>query len=149
MKVRLLICAAVLALSGCSAMQEFLDQNGGTAELGVTYATLKYIEKAGEEDAQIARAVRVRLVAEDVKEAARGDAVTVEALKAYVMGKLPSDLSPADRFLADALVSALVLELQDRIGEGAPDLDDDDLLALDLVLGWVINATSYYAPAPA
>lgn len=149
MKLRLMIAAlaASITLAGCTALQNFLDSNGGTAELGVTYATMKYIEKAGDVDAQIARATRVRLVAEDVKETARGDSVTVEALKAYVMGRLPADLSPADRFLADALIEALVAELQQRVGIGV--LDADQLLVVDTLLEWVIKATTYYAPAPA
>lgn len=139
-----LALAASLVLAACATLQEYIDGGGGTAELTVTFATLKYIEDAGNEARQVERAVRVAAVAEEVREVAKGEEVTIAALEAFVMGKLPEDLSPADRYLATNLVGVLVMQLQDRVDGDV--LDPDELLAVDQLLGWVVNATAFFVP---
>lgn len=137
---KLLAVAMMVFLSACATF----GQNANTAKLGVTYATLKYIEKAGDPVAQAERAADVRRVAEDVRVVASGEAVTVAALEAAALAQLPDSLSPADRFLATALIQAAVAELQVRVGEGV--LDPEKKLQVEAVLAWVVEATNYFVP---
>lgn len=139
-------CIAAISLTGCGTLQELIDGGGGAQELAVTYATLKYIEHAGSDDLQIAKAARVKAIALEVQEVAHGGDVTIAALEAYVMNQLPEDMSPADRYLAAQLVNAIVLQLDDRVAEGV--LDAEELVAVDRLLGWVVNACDFFAPAP-
>jgi hypothetical protein len=137
------IAAAALVAATLPACKT-IDQHQASASLVVKYATMKVIEQAGATDAQFARATRIRSIAADVEKFAGGEAVTIAALEAAVRAQLPSDLSPADRFLADALVQSVVQELQARVGSGL--LNPEQLLQVRQVLGWVIEATSYVAP---
>lgn len=148
MKIRMMLtaCLAAVALAGCAAIQELVDGGGGASELAVTYATLKYIEDAGNDDLQIAKASRVKAIALQVQEVAHGGDVTIAALQAYVMNQLPENMSPADRYLANALVLAIVAQLDERVAEGV--LDPESLLAVDKLLGWVVNACDFFVPAP-
>lgn len=124
-----------LFLAGCkTAPQET------TAHLAVSYATAKYVEKAGVNAPE--RAARVLAVVDAVEGVAGGESVTLDALKAYVLGKLPADLSPADRILAGALVDAAAAELQARVGAGA--LDPAALLKVRQVLGWIREGAAPY-----
>lgn len=127
-----------LGLSGCASLQNFLDGGNGASKLVVQYATLKYIGKAGDEAAQAARAERVKRVIEDVREVAKGDSVSVALLVEYVNAKLPANLDPADRLLANALIQAVANELSARVGDGV--LDPDKLLLVEALLGWVSDA---------
>jgi hypothetical protein len=130
----LLVLGAVF-LSGCkTAPQET------TAHLAVSYATAKYVEKAGANAP--ARASRVLAVVDAVEGVAGGESVTIDALKAYVLAKLPADLSPADRILAGALVDAAAAELQARVGAGS--LDPAALLKVKQVLGWIREGAAPY-----
>lgn len=141
--VSALAAALMLAsISGCTT----LKQNPQSAGLVVKYATLKFVEKAGDAEAQAARAVRVRIVAEDVQKFATGESVTIAALEAAVRARLPADLSPADRFLVDGLIIAVMQELQERVGAGL--LSSEQLLEVKQVIGWVIEASAYAAPPP-
>lgn len=140
MKHYIAICALLaLFLSGCAS----LEKHENTAKLAVTYAALKYVEQAGDASAQSARAAKIRSLVEEVRGVAKGDSVTVAALQAYVLGKLPAGLSPADRYLAHALVQAVAEELQERVGGGL--LSEEQLLQVELILGWIIEAAGYVA----
>lgn len=122
-------------LAGCkTAPQET------SAHLAVTYATAKYVEKAGAGAPE--RAARVLALADAVEGVAGGESVTIDALKAYVLGKLPASLSPADRILAAALVDAAAAELQARVGAGA--LDPAALLKVKQVLAWIREGAAPY-----
>ena len=138
--MKIFAVALLVLLSACSTF----GQNANTAKLGVTYATLKYIEKAGDSAAQSERAASVRRVADAVREVATGEAVTVAALEAAALAQLPDSLSPADRFLATAVIQSAVAELQVRVGEGV--LDPEKKLQVEAVLSWVVEATNYYVP---
>lgn len=140
--VALIVAALVMALlPGCKT----LDRHEASTSLVVKYATMKVIEKAGDAEAQGARAVRIRAIASDVEQYAAGESVTIAALEAAVRAKLPSGLSPADRLLADALVQTVGQELQARVGSGL--LSAEQLVQVKKVLGWVIEAAEYSAPA--
>lgn len=118
-----------LQLAGCGT----LERHENTARLAVTYATLKGIEKGLDP-------VRTRAVAESAKAIVSGEAVTLTALQEAISTELAGlDLSPADRFLADALVGAIAQELQLRIGTGV--LSPEQKVEVGEVLQWVISAT--------
>lgn len=122
-----------LYLAGCST----IERHENTARLAVTYATLKGVEKGLDP-------VRTRAVAESAKAIVSGEAVTLAGLKEAISAELAGlDLSPADRFLADALVSAIAQELQLRIGTGV--LSPEQKVQVSEVLQWVIDATALAA----
>jgi hypothetical protein len=135
------LVAALALLTGCSALKDLGGVNS-EARIFVTYATLKYI---GDADDPAGKAAKVRDVAEQVRAAARGESVTIEALKALVMARLPADMDPADRFVAGELVNVLAARLAEGVGDGV--LDPEKLVAVDQLIGWVIDATAYYGTA--
>lgn len=140
MKLKYRVVAALLAimpLAGCAT----LDKHENTAKLAVTYGTLKAVEQGLDP-------TRIRTVAQDIKALATGEAVTIASLQEVVSTQLAGmELSPADRYLADALVQAVVAELQTRIGTGI--LSPEQSVQVGMVLQWVIDATALYKqPAP-
>lgn len=140
---KLLAVFALMALTGCSQLSAFIDSLG-EQKLAITYATLKYIEKAGDAQAQAERAARVLNVVDQV-DASLGDVVTVAALQAFVESKLPADLPASDRLLASALVGVIVAELEGKIDDG--ELDPEEQLAVKRVLSFVRDATAYFGIA--
>lgn len=143
MKRIILATVVALSLSGCAELSALVGSLG-EQKLAVQYATMKYIEKAGNDDAQVARAARIAAVVDQV-DARLGDAVSVSALRAFVESKLPADLPVSDRLLAGALIDAVVLELEGKIDDGI--LDADEQLAVRRVLGFVRDATAYFGIA--
>lgn len=127
--VAALYLVAVLQLAGCGT----LERHENTARLAITYATLKGVEKGLDP-------VRTRAVAESAKAIASGEAVTLAGLQEAISTELAGlHLTVADRFLADALVSAIAQELQLRIGTGV--LSPEQKVEVSQVLQWVIDAT--------
>lgn len=142
-----LIASALLAVScltGCGAGG--LLKHETIATVGVQYATLKFIEAAGDTDAQARRARALRISVEEIRQFASGDPVTIDNLAIAALGKLPATLSPADTMLATALVNAVVIELHARIAGGT--LEATALVEADKVMGWVIDATKFYYVPP-
>lgn len=136
-----LVCVAVM-LAGCASSPS--QAQATTARIAVSYATAKYIEKAGSPASQAARAGRVVAVVGQIENLASGDtSVTVSALRAFVAQRLPVDLSPADRVLAGALIDVAAAELEARIGAG--DLQSEALLKVREVLKWVREGAAPYA----
>jgi len=132
-----LALGAIFGLAGCKTAPGTV-----TASIAVKYATAKYIEKAGDANAQAARAARVIVVLDQVDQLAAGDSVVVSALRAYVASRLPADLPPSDRVLAGALIDAAAAELEARIGEGV--LSGDSALKVREVLKWVREGAAPY-----
>lgn len=120
-----------LMLPGCAS----LERGDATARLAVTYAALKTIESG---DDPAARAAEVAAIARDAQRFLDSETVTVALLEHAVRSRLPADLSPADRLLADALVDAVVAELETRVGLGV--LDAGQRLVVNQVLGWIVGA---------
>lgn len=119
----------VLQMAGCGTV----ERHETTARLAVSYATLKGIEQGLDP-------LRVRSVAETAKAIVSGEAVTLPALQEAISTELAGlDLSPADRMLANVLVSAIADELQLRLGTGA--LSPEQKVEVSQVLQWVIEAT--------
>jgi len=137
---------AVCLLSAGFALGAVACKSDSTiaAHLAVSYATAKYIEKGGA--GAPARAQRVIDVADAIEAAATGESVTIAALKALVLAKLPGSLSPADRVLANALIDAVLAELEARIGDGV--LKPDQLVKVREVLKWVREGASQFVPPP-
>lgn len=131
----LIVLLAALFLPGCTSLQ----QGDATAKLAVTYATLKTIE-AGDDHA--VRAAEVVAIAREAKRFLNSETVTVALLEHSVRSRLPVDLSPADRLLADSLIGAVVAELETRVGIGV--IDAEQRLVVNQVLGWIIDAASVY-----
>ena len=141
----ILICAAVFA-SGCKTTPT--QQQEMAAHVAVVYATGKYIEKAGDAPSQQARAARVLDVVAQLEAVASGDATTVDALAALARSKLPASLSPADRTLANTLITVATDELKARIGEGVGQIPPDAKVQVAKVLAWVREgAESFAQPA--
>lgn len=134
----LIVIAAVLSMTGCATFKD----HETTTKLAVNYATMKYIEKAGDSASQVARAVRVRNVATQLLAVAGSDSITIALLKTAAMSQLPPGLTPADRALASALIDAAVDELLKKIGDGV--LTSDAVLQVKTVIGWIVEATAYY-----
>lgn len=133
-----------LGFTGCASSPT--TQQELTASIAVKYATAKYIEKAGAVANQQARAARVVAVVDQIEGLAAGDTTTtVDALVAFVNGRLPVDLSPADRILAGTLIEAAAAELKARVGEGA--IAADALLKVRQVLEWVRQGAIPYTAA--
>lgn len=135
----------VASVLGCVSLAACKSDQTIAAHLAVSYATAKYIEKDGPTN-YVQRATRVRAVVDLVASAAAGESVTVDQLKAYVVSKLPPDLSPADKLLATQLISIASEELQLRVGAGV--IPPDKLVKVKQVLEWVTEATLAYAPGP-
>jgi uncharacterized lipoprotein YajG len=123
---------ATLLLVGCSSNPTAREE--ALIGLTVQYATAKYIEERPESRERI---VSVATAAKGIVD---GDAsVTLLVLQEFVGGELDkAGLSPADRVLANALVSLIVAELQAKVGEGL--LEPDQRLRVAKILDLVIAA---------
>lgn len=139
------IACTLVLLAGCAQFNQTLKENEESAKLVVTFATMKYVEKAGDSIAQAARAVRVRTVTEQALALTENGNVLLSALEASVRVEVQKlQLSPSDAVLADGLVTLIAQELQKRFGSGM--LSQDQLVETRAVLGWVVDATRYAAP---
>lgn len=137
-RLSLLLCSALAALS----LSTLTACNDSSSELIVSYATMKVIERGDSLEDQLVRADKIREIATDVKALLAGEKVTISSLEATVREQIQKlRLSPADAFLADALIRQVVTELQQRVGIGI--LDPDKRYKVSVVLDWVINATAY------
>lgn len=133
--------SALILLTGCKT----LEQNQASARLVITYGVAKYIEAAGEPEAQAARAVRVRKVTEQAISIAAGGNVAIAALEGAVRAEVAKlTLSLADRALADGLIAMIAAELAKKLGDGV--LSEEQLVQTKEVLGWIVDATAYAAP---
>lgn len=134
--VFVLILIAVFSLTGCQS----LEKSPTTAKLAVGYATLKVIENSAPE-VRAERRAKINKIAQDAKKFISGEAVTLTLLESAIRGQVDfTKLSPADAYLANALISAVIQELQIRVGTGL--LDPAQVLVVNTVLDWVIEATA-------
>lgn len=132
------LCIVGVGLGGCT----FLRNQPATASLAIQVAVGKYIEAS---DRPAERAQRVRDVAGKVMEYAKGAPdSTVDALKAVALASLPSNMTPADRLLASAVVEVAVEALKAKVAEGK--LPDDLFVNVRTVVQAVIDGTVPYLP---
>lgn len=129
MKIVTAVLISLLALAGC-------QDKDATTKLAVQYAAIKFVRA---DDNPAEKAARVRAVIEEVRAVAKGESASVAAIKAFVQAKLPADMLPEDRLLANALIEAVSAELEARVGDGV--LDPEKLVKVETVLGWVSEAT--------
>lgn len=141
MKSLLLLMFFVLTLSGCS----FLRDNPNTLKLGTQYAVLKILENSGDA-VRSTRAHNIVTVTTSLKAVNEGTATTIPLLKEAALAQLGNlHLSPADQFLANTLIDAVVSELLKRVGDGL--IKPDDKVIVSDVLQWVIDAAASQIPA--
>lgn len=140
------VCISVLlalAASGCASF----SQNISTEKLVVQVATLKVIEVGKTPDDQRDRATRIKAIASEARSLLDGEGVTIDSLQAAVGARIAKlNLQPSDQLLANALVEAVVAELQARIGSqvGAGVIPADAKYQVSTVLGWVLDAVAAY-----
>lgn len=127
---------------GCAT----LEKSPNTAKLVTQYAVMKFAEQSSDER-RVERIANVRKIAEDVKSLAANQTVSVPGLQAAVMAQVAKlGLSPADSFLASALVQVVADELAAKIGDGV--ISPEKMLVVSQVMDWVIDATKLIAPSP-
>jgi hypothetical protein len=132
--MRAICLAAILILYGCAAV----EQRPATAQFGVTFATLKVIEQA---DNQQERRDRIAEIAETALDAASGDDVLVSAIETAAREAIDWDaLAPSDQLLAEYLIAMVAAELQARSGGGW--LQGEALVSARQVLTWVLLAAN-------
>lgn len=145
--MKTLICMQIVAIAlvllvGCASF----ERNQSAAKLAISYSVLKYVESAGDTNAQAARAARVRNVAERALALTDGKDVILAAVEAAVRAEVAKlNLSPADLMLADGLIAVISDEISKRVGEGI--LSPEQLVQTKVVLGWIINATDFAIPS--
>lgn len=133
--MKALVVATFALLLGCASNPSPRDD--GIIGLAVQYSVAKYIEQAPEEK-QAEKADNIRRIAGAVQAVVGGETeATLLTLQEYVTSELDKlSLSPADRVLANGLVSIVVAELQARVGDGLLEPDQRVKVAkfLDLVI---------------
>jgi len=140
-KVMIALVAAVglicgFLMQGCAS----LGQNVATEKLVIQYATMKVIE--ADQDAMAERAGKIDEIARHAQLFLNTDTADIALLSAEVHKRLPADLSPADRVLANALIDTVMAELQARVGSGL--VPPDKKLQVNAVLGWIREAAYFY-----
>lgn len=132
-----ILAFALIALPGCATFGKNVDQS----KLIVQVATMKVIE--ADQSHTKERAAKIREVASDGKTFLDGANVSVPLLSSAINARLAGiDIAPSDRVLAAALVDAVAAELNARVGSGL--LSPEQKYSVSQVLGWVIDATSFY-----
>lgn len=143
MKRNLIVLAAIAAfalvgLGGCASFAKNLP----VEQLVAQYATLKVIEVGKTTADRTDRAAKITTIATAAKAIVDGGgSSTLNDLVMAVNVKISAlHLSPADQLLANGLVAALAAELSDKITGGV--LKPDEIVQVDTVLGWVIDAAA-------
>lgn len=124
-------------LAGCATF----TQNLPVEQLVVEFATLKTIEQGKTTADRQTRAARIVAIATGAKTIVDTGNTTVAALQAAIEARVAKlGLSPADSLLAEALVQAVIAEVNKRVTSGV--LSPDTAVQVDTVLGWVITTAS-------
>lgn len=130
-----------LALMGCSAAQ-FIDEHDLLVRKIVEQGTMRYIQARPEAEWS-AKAVRVREVAENVRDASTSETITLERLREIALENL--DMSPADMALAgdlfDTIAAVAEQQIQEDLSEG---VTANHPATYQRIAGWAIAATRYY-----
>lgn len=135
-----LIVATVVVLSGCSTIQQQIENNPDASKLAVQVATMKVIE-AGNNAHE--RAVTTRSIVSAAKVWLDTEEVTVDLLHDKVMERVATlSLSPSDKVLVTLLADMAVAELKKRVGDGL--IPADKRVTVNQVLSWVDDAAKYY-----
>lgn len=131
-----------IALAGCSTLGDGDTRNDLAAAIAIKYATLKVIEQADEPTAKASRVIDIASQARQMVDS--GTVTLIPALELAVRERIDwQDLSPADTLLADALITAVRMELEARVEGGS--LSGESVLALAVVLDNIVEAARLYA----
>jgi hypothetical protein len=127
----LMAALAAFSLSACAVLTE----GNADAKLIVQYSVIKVAEN------DKAKAARIAEIATEVKKYSGGETlITVELLVEAIRNEIRWDeLDAADALLVNALLERLRSELVERLGDGV--LPEDLRLAVDVLAGWIIEAT--------
>src|SRR5690606_8517234 len=134
MKSLIVSVVAVLALSGCAT----LGTGSAGEKLFIQAATMKVIE--ADED-RAAKAAKIRAAVDQARVWLDMDGITLADLRSAMLARI-GGLEPSDRLLAAALIDAVAVELEARIGDGI--LDADKRVRVNAVLSWISEAASFY-----
>lgn len=134
MKSLIVSFVAVLALSGCAT----LGTGSAGEKLVIQAATMKVIE--ADED-RTAKAAKIRAAVDQARVWLDMDGITLADLRSAMLARI-GGLEPSDRLLAAALIDAVAVELEARIGDGI--LDADKRVRVNAVLSWIAEAASFY-----
>lgn len=134
MKSLIVSFVAALALSGCAT----LGTGSAGEKLVIQVATMKIIE--ADED-RSAKAAKIRAAVDQARVWLDMDGITLAELRSAMLARI-GGLEPSDRLLATALIDAVAVELEARIGDGI--LDADKRVRVNAVLGWIAEAASFY-----
>lgn len=134
MKSLIVSFVAVLALSGCAT----LGTGSAGEKLVIQVATMKVIE--ADED-RSAKAAKIRAAVDQARVWLDMDGITLADLRSAMLARI-GGLEPSDRLLAAALIDAVAVELETRIGDGI--LDADKRVRVNAVLSWIAEAASFY-----
>lgn len=134
MKSLIVSFVAVLALSGCAT----LGTGSAGEKLVIQAATMKVIE--ADED-RAAKAAKIRAAVDQARVWLDMDGITLADLRSAMLARI-GGLEPSDRLLAAALIDAVAVELEARIGDGI--LDADKRVRVNAVLSWIAEAASFY-----
>lgn len=126
---------SLLLLSGCSSW----NFNDGAHRMAIAYGTMKYVE-SGDDKAE--RAERVIKVASEAKSFLDTGTASLDLLQSAVVARLPADMAPSDRLLANALIETVVGELRVRVGRGI--IPPEQVYQVSAVLDIVIDAAEAY-----
>jgi hypothetical protein len=80
----------------------------------------------------------IRSIAEDIKTSVADTSVPLSVLEGIIRDKVPLNLTQADLFLANALISAVLQELQAKA-----DTDGQFTVRIVIILDWIIEATKF------
>lgn len=146
----MLWAAAILIVgmpAGCASLGDAVGKHAESADTVARIATYAYIRRAGDPQAQHARAARIRSVVAEIEAAQAalgGEPITLQTFTALALERIPSDLTPADKAIAYEFVTLIGTELGNSIGLGG--LQSGSLIRLTATLRAVDQAAAFFAP---
>jgi hypothetical protein len=136
----------LLPLGGCSA----LKSNVLAEQLIVQVATGKFIERESNESKRQNRAQRILDICAEARKWVDFEGVNLGQLRLKLSERiLAANLDPSERILAEALVSQLLVALNERQGPDdapIPVADPDFKYRVNTILAWVEGVAKVYVP---
>lgn len=136
----LAVLVAAFFISACATLKE----NDAVVRLVLQQATLRAIDASGHPES---RATRVIEIVGQARKFAQGNPQsTVDVITQVVVAQIDfAGMSPADQLLVRDLISIATAEIQNRINAG--DLDGEQLVYVDTVLGYIESAAQLWLDA--
>lgn len=131
-------CMAVMCIAGCASTPQTPLNS-----LVPQYLTGKLIEQGKTPEERLAKAQRVKAIAEDAKSFFAGEGLTVEELAQAARGRIAElHLETSDLIAANALVNAAVEYLNKQITDGV--ISPEKRTTVNQLLDWIIQAAELY-----